>query len=54
LQHDLKLRIALREALIKLEGAQPLASSISSAERLAAIVRDLEAFFLSIEPAPRK
>jgi hypothetical protein len=54
MEHDLKFRVALREALIKLEGAQPLASSIASAGRLAAIVRDLEAFLLSIEPDPRK
>jgi hypothetical protein len=53
MEHDLKFRIALRDSLAKLEAAQPHASSIASAGRLASIVRDLEALLLSIEPDPK-
>jgi hypothetical protein len=50
---ELRFRIAVREALVKLEGARLHTPSIVAAGQLADIVRDLEALLLSIEPDPK-
>jgi hypothetical protein len=46
------LRLAIRESLVKLNGARPAAPSIIAAAHLTEIIRGLEALLISLEPSP--
>jgi hypothetical protein len=49
---ELKLRLAIREALSTLEAARTSAPSIVAAGRLTGIVRELRELSISLEPDP--
>jgi hypothetical protein len=49
---ELRFRIAVREALVKLQGARVHTPSIAAAGQLADIIRDLHALLASVEPSP--
>jgi hypothetical protein len=49
---DLNFRIALREALFKLDGVQGNARTLWVADSLLSIVRDLETILIALEPDP--
>ncbi len=49
---DLALRLAIREALVRLETVRPLASSPHYATRLDGIASDLHSLLTSLAPDP--
>jgi hypothetical protein len=49
---DLNFRIALREALLKLDGVQGKARTLWVAASLLSIVRDLATILIALEPDP--
>jgi hypothetical protein len=46
------LRLAIREPLVKLNPARPVAPSIIAAAHLKKIIRNLQALLISLEPSP--